>query len=259
MAFAHHLLDSLKDREREVGREFAAGASLETVLSRHLLTVERAAETEMLTSILLLDPDAMHLTHGAAPSLPKAYCDAIDGAAIGPSAGSCGTAAFTRRAVYVTDIATDPLWRDYREVALQHGLRACWSTPIFNDRGTVIGTFAVYHLTPRSPTPDEVEAIRIITDHVAQAIDAAHGHGVGHKPSVDEGRRAGPLRLVCDDESANGELAGAGYGQAFSVRLQQYADKFDQYADAVTSRELADALKAVARDCSNLVEVVRKI
>lgn len=258
MAFAHHLHDSLRDRGREVGREFAAGETLETVLSRHLLTVERAAETEMLTSVLLLEEDGKHLRHGAAPSLPKGYCDAIDGAAIGPSAGSCGTAAFTGRAVYVTDVATDPLWEDYRELALQHGLRACWSTPIFNDRGTVIGTFAVYHLTPRGPTPDEVEAIRLITDLVTEAIEAAHG--AGHEAPVDEGRRAGRphLRLVGDDQTANGEWADAGYAQAFSVRLQQYADKFDQFAEAVTSRELAEALKAVARDCSKLVAIVRK-
>src|SRR5688572_10361520 len=116
MAFAHHLRDALTDRGNEVGREFAAGETLETVLSRHLLTVERAADTEMLTSILLLEKDAKHLRHGAAPSLPKDYCDAIDGLAIGPSVGSCGTAAYTGRAVYVTDVATDPLWKDFRDL-----------------------------------------------------------------------------------------------------------------------------------------------
>ena len=99
----------------------------------------------MLTSILLLEGST--LRHGAAPNLPPAYCSAIDGSEIGPREGSCGTAAFFGRPVYVTDIDTDPLWADYRELALAHGLRACWSTPIFNDQAAVIGTFAIY----RSP------------------------------------------------------------------------------------------------------------
>ena len=104
---------------------------------------------------------------------------------IGPRQGSCGTAAFFGRPVYVTDIDTDPLWADYRELALAHGLRACWSTPIFNDQAAVIGTFAIYHLAQRAPTPDEVKAIETITDHVARAImwsnrpSNAFGHEVG--------------------------------------------------------------------------------
>ena len=97
----------------------------------------------MLASILLLDGD--RLRHGGAPSLPKAYTDAIDGALIGPCAGSCGTAAYRREQVIVEDIATDPLWTDYREAALPHSLRACGSTPIFSSQAEVIATFAMYY------------------------------------------------------------------------------------------------------------------
>ena len=74
--------------------------------------------------------DGKHLRHGAAPSLPQPYMEAIDGAEIGPCAGSCGTAAFTAAPVFVSDIAEDPLWADFKDVALPHGLRACWSIPI---------------------------------------------------------------------------------------------------------------------------------
>ena len=80
----------------------------------------------VLASILLVDHDGLHLRHGAAPSLPASYCDAIDGAPIGPSVGSCGTAAYRREPVFVSDIATDPLWADFRDLALGAGLRACW-------------------------------------------------------------------------------------------------------------------------------------
>jgi GAF domain-containing protein len=96
-------------------------------------------------SILLLDRDGKHLRHGAAPHLPAAYNAAIDGVAIGPNVGSCGTAAFRREPVYVSDIASDPLWANYKELALQHGLRACWSTPIMTHHGELLGTFAIYH------------------------------------------------------------------------------------------------------------------
>src|SRR5712671_3294689 len=84
----------------------------------------------LLCSVLLLDADGATLRHGAAPTLPKEYIQAIDGAQAGPSVGSCGTAAYRRQQVIVSDIATDPLWANYRELALANGLRSGWSTPI---------------------------------------------------------------------------------------------------------------------------------
>lgn len=168
MPFALQLTESLRDREAQAVWEVAGGDDLGLILNRYLLSVEAQSDSFILTSILLLDGD--HLRHGAAPTLPAAYCEALDGAAIGPKAGSCGTAAFRGQPVYVTDIATDPLWADYRNLALPHGLRACWSTPIFDDAKAVIGTFAVYHCTPSGPTADEIRAIQSVTDHVSRAI-----------------------------------------------------------------------------------------
>jgi GAF domain-containing protein len=120
--------------------------------------------------VLLLSADGKRLTHGAAPSLPQAYREAVDGSEIGPTAGSCGTAAYLGRPVYVTDIATDPLWAAYRDLALPHGLRSCWSTPIRHTDGEVMGTFAIYHRNISGPARDELNAIDIITDNVARAI-----------------------------------------------------------------------------------------
>jgi signal transduction histidine kinase len=96
--------------------------------------------------------DGNRLRHGGAPSLPKAYTDAIDGGVIGPCAGSCGTAAYRGQQVIVEDIATDPLWADYRDAALLHSLRACWSTPVFSSEGKVIATFAMYYREPGCPS-----------------------------------------------------------------------------------------------------------
>jgi PAS domain S-box-containing protein len=145
----------------------ARGTSLSHVLeSLCRLVEERTAG--VLASILLLEGD--RLRHGAAPSLPKAYTDAIDGAVIGPTAGSCGTAAYRAQQVIVADIALDPLWADYREVALPHGLRACWSTPIFSSDGTVIATFAMYFRAPRRPSARDQHVVEQITHLAGIAI-----------------------------------------------------------------------------------------
>ena len=199
MAFALRVEDNLNLRESRVAAELATGDPLGLVLTRDLLAVEAAAETDMLTSILLLDGNL--LRHGAAPNLPADYCAAIDGSQIGPGQGSCGTAAFLGRPVYVTDIDTDPLWADYRELALAYGLRACWSTPIFDDRAAVIGTFAIYHRTPRAPVPDEVKAIEAVTGHVARAIMlAGPGPDVGSAAGNQAPRRP-VLKVVTGDRA----------------------------------------------------------
>ena len=147
----------------------ARGAPLAATLDA-LLQVVEAQSPEMLTSILLLDADGVHLHHGAAPRLPADYVRAIDGVAIGPEIGSCGTAAWRREAVIVADIATDPLWDAFKELALAHGLRACWSTPIFDADGRVLGTFALYFRQPGQPTAAQRQIIEIATHTAAICI-----------------------------------------------------------------------------------------
>jgi GAF domain-containing protein len=117
------------DGEKQILEMVAKGAALPDILDSLCRIVEQQA-SGVLASVLLLDGN--QLRHGGAPSLPKAYTDAIDGAVIGPCAGSCGTAAYQARQVIVEDIACDPLWADYGALALPHALRACWSTPVFS-------------------------------------------------------------------------------------------------------------------------------
>ena len=114
---------------------------------------------DVICSILLLDADGQHLRHGAAPSLSKAYCEAIDGMTIGPLAGSCGTAAWSGQSVVVQDTLSDPRWADFRDLARIDGLRACWSTPIIASAGRVLGAFAVYHREPVQPDQEKLSAI----------------------------------------------------------------------------------------------------
>ena len=194
MAFALRLRELLSSREERVPEEFARGEPLESVLDRFLLTVESTAESDTVTSILLLDGTTLH--HGAAPNLPIAYRNAINGSQIGPAAGSCGTAAFRGEPVYVSDIANDPLWANYQHLALEHDLRACWSTPIRNEENTLLGTFAVYHKRPRSPTNEELKSIQTITEHVSRAIMFYRG-GQYESGSSDRPK----LRLVSDADA----------------------------------------------------------
>lgn len=152
--------------QAEVLDQLATGAELPTVLDCLARQLEnRGAATGMRCSILLVDDG--QLRNGASPSLPRAYVDAIDGVAIGPSAGSCGTAAFRRQRVVVEDIQTDPLWAPWRELAAQYGLRACWSEPILGHHNEVLGTLAMYYTEPRRPRPEELRLIETAARLVA--------------------------------------------------------------------------------------------
>ena len=159
--------EALLSGERRILEMVARGNSLAHMLERLCLLVEEHA-AGVLASILLVEDD--RLRHCTGPSLPRAYIEAIDGVAVGPAAGSCGTAAFLARQVIVCDIESDPLWADYRHLALAHSLRACWSTPIMSISGTVIGTFALYCRETRGPTSRDQNIIEQITHLAGIAI-----------------------------------------------------------------------------------------
>ena len=148
----------------------AADAPLADVLTSLVLLMEGQAEG-LRCSILLLNRDGKHVRHGAAPNLPEAYVKAVNGAPIGPRNGSCGTAMYRRRPVVVTDVMTDPLWADYRELAKICGLRACWSTPILSAQGDVLGSFAMYRQENRGPLPEENRLTQIATHIAGIAIE----------------------------------------------------------------------------------------
>jgi signal transduction histidine kinase/CheY-like chemotaxis protein len=161
--------ESLVDGHVRLLEMVALGKPLGQVLDSILRFCE-ARSPEMLSSILLLDPDGIHVRHGAAPSLPAEYMRAIDGLPIGPCAGSCGTAAYRKEPVIVEDIETDPLWAPYRPMVTQFRLRACWSTPIFDPERRVLGTFAIYYRKPGLPAEEHLRLIAIVTHLAGIAI-----------------------------------------------------------------------------------------
>ncbi|WP_160318770.1 sensor domain-containing protein [Pannonibacter phragmitetus] len=162
--------DGLRDAQAHVLEMIASSAPLSDVLECMVRLIEGQLDGA-ICSVLLLDEDGRHLRHGAAPSLPKAYCDAIDGVEIGPSVGSCGTAAYTCKPVTVADIQADPLWADYHPLATKFGLRCCWSTPIMSLDNRVLGTFAIYKQTPGVPGPVEDRLIADTARIAAIAIE----------------------------------------------------------------------------------------
>jgi PAS domain S-box-containing protein len=162
--------EALRDGESRILEMIARDGPLQEILEK-LVRVLEDQFAGLLCSVLLLDDDGQHVRHGAAPSLPRPYIDAINGLCIGPRAGSCGTAMYRREPVVVTDILQDPLWEPYRSVAELYGLRACWSTPMVAHSGKVLGSFAMYYREPSSPSPAETRALEMATHLAGIAIE----------------------------------------------------------------------------------------
>lgn len=145
-----------REAERNLLEKHAAGLDLHVWLEDLCRAYEKL-HPEALCSLLWVQDGRLYTA--AAPSLPEGYNRAIQGARIGPQAGSCGTAAWRKQRVIVSDIAQDPLWHGWAEVAAQYGLAACWSFPILDRRDQVLGTFAVYYRTARGPEPQELDTL----------------------------------------------------------------------------------------------------
>jgi signal transduction histidine kinase/PAS domain-containing protein len=162
--------EALREGESHILEMIARDAQLEEILDS-LVRVVEAQFAGSFCSVLQLDEDGQHVRHGAAPSLPKPYIEAVDGLCIGPTAGSCGTAMYRREPVVVTDILEDPLWEPYRSVTEPYGFRACWSTPILTPSGKALGSFAMYYCEPRSPSAAETRALEMATHLAGIAIE----------------------------------------------------------------------------------------
>jgi PAS domain S-box-containing protein len=161
--------ETLMNGQAQVLELVASGAPLQQSLEAVIRLIEEHAPG-VVGSILLVDEEGLHLRHGAAPSLPPEYCAAIDGLTIGPDAGSCGAAVYYGKEVCVDDIASNPLWSAFRDIALPHGLRACWSTPIFDTQKKALGTFAMYARRPESPSPEHLRLLDMASHIAAIAI-----------------------------------------------------------------------------------------
>jgi diguanylate cyclase (GGDEF)-like protein len=201
-------LRALLDTHDDAHRLMTEGASLDTVLDQIVRGVQ-AQSVGMVGSILLLDDERRRFVHAAAPDLPTAWTDAIDGVEIGPRVGSCGTAAFTGRDQLVADVREDARWTDFQELAVSHGLISCWSVPMRDGHGVIIGTFALYSPGPRMASGAEVDLL-----HQAGRLAAI---------AVDRDRGLGTLRTLAERDS----LTGLPNREHLTAELQRRLDVCD--------------------------------
>ncbi len=175
LVYADEVTEQVKSRKQveeqnKVLEMITKGYSLSDSLSQLLLNVEKWSDHEMIGSVLLVDEDGKHLRHGASPSLPKEYSDSIDGIFIGESAGLCETAEFLKKEIIVPDVANSHLCKDFKDLALQHGLRTCWSTPILSD-DKLLGTFAIYYQAPHIPSSEDKKNVEFALRTITIAIE----------------------------------------------------------------------------------------
>ncbi|MEU1020618.1 GAF domain-containing SpoIIE family protein phosphatase [Streptomyces sp. NPDC005904] len=192
----------LTAEHRVLLEQIARQAPLPEVLEGMARAIEDLAPEEVLVSVLLADPDGRHLRHGAAPSLPDFYNEAIDGIATGEGVGSCGTAAHRRKPVIVADIATDPFWDDFRDLADKADVAACWSTPILARDGSLLGTFAMYHRVPRAPQEADLALARVFAGTAALAIERHQAEQARMRAEAREKAARGDLAFLLNASTA---------------------------------------------------------
>jgi formate hydrogenlyase transcriptional activator len=162
--------EALLAAEKRTLEMIAGGACLADILERLCETIDAQAHN-VTSAVMLMDADDMRLWPAAGPRLPKGWIDTITPLKIGPCIGSCGTAASLKQRVIVSDIATNPLWADYRDLALSHGLRAAWSQPLLSKNQQVLGTFGMYYPEPRTPSETDLRLIEAAGNIAVIAIE----------------------------------------------------------------------------------------
>lgn len=172
----NHWLSEQRNIARDAILEMIVNNTPLTTILYALVTEIESEAPSTLCSILLLDENGEHFNHVTAPSLPEEYNQAVNGVEIGPGVGSCGTAAYLGERVVVEDVTTHEYWENYTQLAEMAGIRSCWSEPIIATNGKILGTFAIYHKQPASPTQDDIERISFAANLASIAIENRHNH-----------------------------------------------------------------------------------
>lgn len=163
--------ETLRSAQIHVLQLIAADKALSNVLDALIETMERVSTGPMVACVMLADPDGGHLRLGAGGRVPAELMQALNGIPVGPQSASCGAAAYSKRPLYVSDIATDRRWTQFKDLALAHGLRACWSTPIVGGNDKLLGVFDIYFSEAREPQSIDIDAVETATRTAAVAIE----------------------------------------------------------------------------------------
>jgi PAS domain S-box-containing protein len=175
----------------------ATGAGLTDILENLCETIDAQADN-ITSAVMLMDADGMRLWPAASPRLPKAWIEAMSPLEIGPDIGSCGSAAFLKQRVIVSDIATDPSWIDYRDVALGYGLRAAWSQPLLSKDQQVLGTFGMYYTEPRTPSETDLRLIEGASHIAVIAIEGERSQAALTRAFDEIAKSEAELRTIVD-------------------------------------------------------------
>jgi PAS domain S-box-containing protein len=189
--------EALLAAEKRTLEMIASGACLPDILKSLCDTIDAQAGN-IISDVMLLDTDGVHLSPVAAPRLPKGWIEAITPLKIGPGIGSCGSAAFLKQRVIVSDIATDPLWLNHRDVALSHGLRAAWSQPLLSKNQQVLGTFGMYYPEPRTPSETDLRLIEGAGHIAVIAIEGERAQAALTKAFDEIAKSEAELRTIID-------------------------------------------------------------
>jgi PAS domain S-box-containing protein len=189
--------EALLGAEKRTLEMIAGGAPLTDILLSLCDTID-AQSPKIISTAMLMDPDGKRLWPVAGHRIPNGWIEAITPLRIGASVGSCGTAASLKQRVVASDIAADPLWVDYRELALAHGLRAAWSQPLLSKDHEILGTFAMYYAEPRSPSESDLQLIEGAGHVAVIAIEGERAQAALAKASEEIKKSEAQLRTIID-------------------------------------------------------------
>ncbi len=243
--------ESLHLGQAHLLKMIALGAPLAEVFSSLILLIE-AHVPDVTGSILMLAPDGRHIVNGAAPNLDPAFCRLIEGAEIGPAMGSCGTAMWRGEPVIVSDIATDPLWADFKALVLPYGFRACWSSPIRSYQGKVLGSFALYSRTPGEPSAECTKLVGMATHIAGIAIERKEAEDSIQFMAHHDTLTGLPNRSMLDERVASAIEAADECGGTMTLAFLDL-DNFKLVNDSLGHHAGDELLKIVATRMMNCV------
>jgi PAS domain S-box-containing protein len=254
--------ESLLAAEKRSLEMINGGASLDDILNDLCASIDVQA-SEAISTIMVMEPERQRLWPAAGPRVPRSWHPPAMGWPIGPCHGCCGTAAYRKERVIISDVATDPLWPDeLRELAIRNGIRAGWSEPILTNDGELLGTFALYSPKPRPPTPAEIEIITA-AGHIALIAITRQRSREALRKSEDALRNAEANLARIARMTAMGELV-ASIGHEMNQPLMAIVTNADACLSWLTSDkpqldQARQAAERIVRDGHRAGDIIKSI